>query len=197
MYTLPDVHMVCVMSGKLKGSRAAGVAQIYTAEDGAAVLLQAGPCVNTLPENAKQRLPVRLPALLYNLCIQPRLNTVTAHPNRLYPSWPTLGKQNTSRVWCMLCFPGCTALILSFQLEGWCKKGRRVSGDGAGVGRGGWDLDCPGVKIWVPGKALCSLETRIWEGVSHLLPVLLTGGVEEVKQWLVARILLHSWEALG
>lgn len=83
MFTLPDVYMVCVMSSKLK---AAGVAQIYTAADRAAASPAAGQRVNTPSENAKQRLPVRLPALFYNLCIQPRLNSVTALPNRLYPS---------------------------------------------------------------------------------------------------------------
>lgn len=83
MFTLSDVHMVCVTSSKLKAAR---VAQIYTAADCAAVSPAAGHCVNTPSENAKQRLPVQLPALLYNLCIQPTLNSVTALPNTLYPS---------------------------------------------------------------------------------------------------------------
>lgn len=83
MFTLPDMHMVYVTSSELK---AAAVAQIYTAADAAAVSPAAGHCVNTPSENAKQWLPVRLPALLYNLCIQLRLNSVTALPNRLYPS---------------------------------------------------------------------------------------------------------------
>lgn len=125
IFTLPDVYMVCVMSSKHK---ATGVAQIYTAADCAAVSPAAGHCVNTPSENAKQRLPVRLPALFYNLCIQPKLNSVTALPNRLYPSWPTLGKRNTSSLRCMSVFQAARLWSLLVQLEGWCKTGRRVCG---------------------------------------------------------------------